>query len=606
MYRATAIATVLLGATITSITLAVPGVPQVSISNPDQHVRLAAAWVSTAEDFVDKNGTKVIGHHQIDAESYPYVRFISNWMSSKETLVKRRQLQQCWLPHMSFEQYVPYAKEVPGSDGSLLWLDLRDWGWNADAWQAVAERELYVVEPAIDHGTAEYLRQKLGATLSKEALKGRTIAAGNGTTRTEPILPAVFMVSGDQFVRDTLETNRVPSYYDLLFSRFRFKDGRQPIVSEIKGVQTVRKYVDHKGGDFIHPVTRQVTPNVKAGKYYYDVQEIYNKLEYSKGQQAKFQNFPANLTDWERAFGIDRTLDFGKESFIDLDFGAIVEGGNDQPKFGSFVTLQNRLIRVLSGPLGGHLETFDVLETTGPRDYTEALIFGGKVFKKGNGAVAVRDAGEILSYLKNGAQAGLLIDKNENRVEVAGNNVAFDQGSTTMRKDVRDMGSCLVCHAPSGGYIEPKNKVTDAKFNELVALKFKDPVKRNRVQGYFREQSYAVKGFQDGYLKFIAETTGYNDLGKPWTGIQFSKEVETFRREYDNALTLEQCASICGMPPQELTRLLVKLPFTRAGVLARGGTVPRRTFEVDLYPNIAILRALEVSKGQGNVKQVDN
>ena len=111
------------------------------------------------------------------------------------------------------------------------------------------------------------------------------------------------------------------------------------------------------------------------------------------------RNFPRDETDWNRAFGVDLVKTFAKDTEVDLDFGAVVAGGRDHPGVGSIVALNNRLVVTVQGPYGAAMKTFDVTETSGRKDYSETLIFAGGKFKKGKGAVAVNDGGELLAYL---------------------------------------------------------------------------------------------------------------------------------------------------------------------------------------------------------------
>lgn len=594
-----------------------PGVPPASIPNPDFHVRSAAAYVSTAEDYLAPDGKKVEGHHAFDTEDMPYVRFISFWnVPDPDYLITLRLLLNVWCQQMSFNTHTELPKEVPGTDGKLVWIDLRDYRWNPAAWQAVAERERYLLEPWIDHEQTEYLRRKLVAPLSDAAFKGRVIAAGAGTTRTEVVLPAGTMVTGIQFLRDTMETDRVPSYYDLLFAEFRYKQVRvdggaveKPVVALVPAVgEFYRDLGDGRGvrinnGDPL-PTDAKVYQWVNEGWKLYTPAVVAVQRELPTGKiAAQFADFPANLADWEKAFGVDRVRDVMRERKIDLDFGSIVDGGEDS-KNGSMVALRNRLLVTVVGPLGAHMETYDVKEATGVRDFSEATIFGGKKFVPGSGVVAVRDAAEILSYLPNGGQAGLLVNGAGLRQEFAPNDIALDGGATGMDRRVRNVGSCVVCHAPSGGWIPPNDAIRESEAKG-VRVKFKDREQEIRFKGFIADQSRRMKAWTEPYLDLIERTTRLpladGKPGKGWSGSQFAKEVERFRRYYDVPVTLELAAAEVGVPVVELKRLLLKMPFNRGRRLAHGIACPRRTWEVDLFPNVQILRQAEVDEAKKGV-----
>src|SRR5688572_10475626 len=106
MYRLLSVSVLVLGLFLAYVPYGetVPGVPEVPISNPDQHARLAAAFIATNDGFV-KDGTLVQGHHTVSPEQYPYVRFLSYWWTPQGNLQHERELLNCWINHMSFNQY---------------------------------------------------------------------------------------------------------------------------------------------------------------------------------------------------------------------------------------------------------------------------------------------------------------------------------------------------------------------------------------------------------------------------------------------------------------------------------------------------------------------
>ena len=617
--------------------ISIPGVPPVKVNNPDAAIRCAAAFVATNFDWEDAKGNLVKGHHAFQEDQTCRIRFFSLWdVAPAEQAQTYSRLLGWWVNQMSFEAFPQIPRVVPGTDGRLLWFDLADYRWNSASWRAVAERELYLVEPLIDHENTEYLRRRLVAPLSDEAKKGREVAIGQGRTERKLLLPAGVMVTATQFIRDTLETDRSDSYYDLLFSEFRFTD---VVVEggayESKKVEKTRKETP------VAPLVPKTPKLYVAGENNFSV-ELKPGLPFPEGKTvfqwldekfvvweipkprpvveeetvvtrrrslpqgkitAKFVNFPKDEEDWEKAFGIDKVKAHMKERKIDLDFGAVVEGGQDNPKGGSIVALQNRLLVTVVGPYGAAMETYDVKQATGVKDFSESLIFAGGHFSPGEGAKAFRDAGELLAYLPNGGQAGLLVDGAGKRIEVAGGNIAEDTGSTTKRKDVRNVGSCIVCHAPDGGYIPPNDVIADGA-SKGIRVKFKDRLQENRVRGFFRDQKAKIAAFQQPYLELLEQTTrlaAKDPKGKPtpgWKGVQLAKEVEAFRKWYDSPLDLKTAAASLGMPEANLKKYLALSPLNRAQQLLKGRSVPRRVWEVDLAPNLSLIRQAEVDEAE--------
>ena len=614
----------------------VPGVPPAKIASPDLILRCAAAFVATNDDWADKSGKVQKGHHSWLPCDYCQIRFFSlHDVPTAEGVQKTRQLLSWWLTQLSFNTHVEPLRSVPGTNDRLMFVDMRDYRWNAAAWQAVAERELYMLDGiSVDHENAEYLRRRLVAPLSAKAKKGRLVSVGGGLEERKLLLPVGTIVTATQFLRDAIETDRSNTYYDMLFARERFtdvvqtggaseKDGTRTVKKKIISVPLVPKspklYVDDGKGysrelkpetefppgkkvyvwrdEEFHP---WVVPPVKEEELAEEVPTRLRSLP--EGViTSTFVNFPKNVADWESAFGIDKIKAHMREKKLDLDFGAVVEGGKDDPKNGSIVSLQNRLLVTLVGPYGAAMETYDVNETSGARDFTESLIFNGKPFEVGEGAQAIRDAGELLAYLPNGGQAGLLVDGKGNRIETAGNNVAEDAASTTKDKRVRNMGSCVVCHAPEGGYILPRDVIADGRSKGLKIV-FKDREQQNRTAAFFKAQAQRVKAFTEPYQQLLAETTAIVDpktkkVTKPgWTGIALAKEFEAFRKDRDAPLDLERAAAEIGVPKEALIPLLKKTPFLRAQMLVQGKPVPRRVWEVSLYPQLQTLRQAELDE----------
>jgi hypothetical protein len=254
------------------------------------------------------------------------------------------------------------------------------------------------------------------------------------------------------------------------------------------------------------------------------------------------------------------------------------------------------------------METYDVSEKSGVKDFSESLIFGGKDYKQGAGVQAVRDAGELLAYLPNGGQAGLLVNGENKRIEVADAKFAKDttEPPTSLESRVRNYGSCLVCHSPAGGYIIPRDLVKLGT-DEGIAAKFKDHDQYLRVKAFFRGYEKKIKGIQDPYLDVVEETTRseakkgavVDKKEKGWTGAQLSAAVREFRDYYDAPLDAATAAAEMGEPVEAAKRQFALSPFNRANQLLQGQKIPRTTWEKDVLPNCQILRQAYVDEGAG-------
>lgn len=224
-----------------------------------------------------------------------YVRFASWLAVPKARLATKQAATRWWLNQLSTSPHAVTPETVAGSHGLLWALDLRDYRWNAEAWRTVARREPYFREPWIPAEAARLLRIRIGEEAAEEK---------DGTVHV------IGVVRADWLFRETLESARSPSYYDLLYAERRF------------------------------------------------------------GPKAK-TDFPANETDWNEFFGIKDAVAFIEKSKIDPRRGAVVAGSRDDPVNGSIVARQNRVVQVLRSPWGAALKTFDAKETAGDTDYSE-------------------------------------------------------------------------------------------------------------------------------------------------------------------------------------------------------------------------------------------
>jgi hypothetical protein len=523
-----------------------------------------------------------------------YVRYLSFYDLDEPADLRRHvKLSNWWNNQMSFDEYFHLLKPVRGTGSRLYSLDLRDYRWNSPAWYAVAAREPRFRQPWVYFREAEALRREAGYYDVRPGEDGTT--------------PVVVVVSGMWFLRDTLETNRSTSYYDLLFAERRFAvDGEK--THEFRFVSVKKEF--WPGG---------VDPS--DGKEYERGTYTVRTTHYRTVQDWKaydFSGFPRDEAELEKALGVDVVKAFAKREQIDVDSGALVAGGRDDPQNGSIVALQNRLVAVLDGPLGPYMKTFDVTRTAGLKDYSQSLLFAGRRFRRGEGAKAVADAGEILFYLRNGGQGGILINGEGKRVEVAGSNVANDTSDRRLNPGVRTYESCLTCHSGSGGFIPPDNLY--AKWKAAgIKLKFDTPEQRNRVEGFFRGLDKRMKSAQERYQDLVADTTQpFADEPKgtkAWNGADVAAEVLRFRDEFDGPVDARQAARELGIPEPALKWLAVRAGVEapnekgvvvqrnqRSQELVQGLSIPRSAWDDDSFRQLGLL--LEAHADDPDLKKI--
>lgn len=199
---------------------------------PDAVVRLVAEHLST----------------EIAESRWSKIRYLAFANTPAPSLAEERSVAAFWLNQLHREPVLIPLREVAKSGGRLAWIDLDELGWTAEAWKTVASREPYHREPWLDHRHAGFLRQASGLKYTAEEDHAQMV------------------VRADWFLRDTMETDRSQSYYDLLFSPERFVQGKR--------------------------------------------------------------NFPEHENDWNAVFGADVILKLLRERNLQVDKGAVVEEGS--------------------------------------------------------------------------------------------------------------------------------------------------------------------------------------------------------------------------------------------------------------------------------------
>lgn len=469
---------------------------------------------------------KAIEYIKANAKDRLYLRFLSDYNGESEEDINNLN----WtINQLHLEADVSYLKEI---FPKLYVIDLREFGWNAGAFSAVARRETYFREPFIDFNNAAELRELTGTEQDQETLHLEAI------------------VRADWFFRDAIESDRSPTYYDLLFARYRFipidYNSNEPEYVTQEEVQDWQGGVD-KDGKYYPPGKYKVEKKVKNPKYNAN----------SKVGKFKFVKFPKNEADFEKAFGVDKVFAFIKESGINTQRGAVVEGGE---KGVSAVARQNRLVAFTNGPIGIYSKTFDVKATTGKRDFAETL---QKDFEF--------DAGEILATTPCGGLAALLVNDKGDIVETADNRFATDKSDITYDARVRTPGSCFICHEKS--WIMPQNLIKEM-VEKGVDIKFKNKKDQIDARAFFLNWEKRFISWQTPMTE-LTERTFKGDPAK--RAAAFKK----YRDKYDASVNLEKAIKEIGIPKEKFLLAAGKSTKARINNLAVGIDMPRKTWEVD-------------------------
>ena len=496
--------------------------------------------------------------------------------------------------------------EIPGSDGYLIRIDIRNAAnWTRAGWEVVGNRDYLFREPWIPHRETEFIRLACGVKQDPKTLA------------------AVKVVNGFQLFRDLTETNRQDpkgvnsTYYDLLYAAERHPDGELAFEVIPKPVATPEPK-EPVGIPWPGGVWKDDGKFYPAGAFTWVKAE--EKAAYEKDLAAwkaaradstvlprvgvaggkGIKNFPATGADFEKRWGAEVKADDLKKFLIDPRFGGIAVGGENNAKGGSYVALNDRAIRLKKTDFGWAARTFDVFENTGDRDHLE------RVLEIAQGKIAF-DAGELLATLPNGAQAAMLVNGQDERVEVAASTAAqVSKPKIDKLADVRTAGSCWVCHGASNGFI-PFSEALQESIRNGLAAKPNDEKLGTQVRDFYTEWEKQIRSLQEPYQFYVEAMTSTKAEPKGWTSPTAVKEFQKARDAYDLPVTLDVAAREFGMTGKDLGKLLLDLsqgqgPLresikTRVNQLATGRQpIPRRTWEVDVAQQIGFILSATVLK----------
>ena len=481
-----------------------------------------------APPSADSHAQKLYAYYKkVGSEEAYYLRGLSYYNYAKNKAVdKRVKSMRFWINQLHLESGLTFAQEVPGTDGLLFVIDLRELGWTKESFSAIARREPWFREPKVDSATAILLRKIIGVEQDKK------------TQHAEAIIRA------DWFFRETMEADRSPSYYDALFAKFRF--GKSKTVTETVTVTPAKKetFLATDGRYYertVPAVTKEVTKKVGG-----------------------FVDFPKNEAEFEKVFAVDKFREHLKEFKIDTRHGAVVEG---MEKGVSIVARQNRLVERIITSVGSYYKTFDVKETSGKRDFAETL---NKDFEF--------DVGEILTDLPGGGMGALLVDNKGNIVQTADNRFATDTSDLKFDARVRTPGSCFICHEQK--FIKPQNLVEDMVKSGIDIL-FKKKAEAVGARAFFLDWQDKLETEQTRFTKFIQRTSGF----RPGEN---ANQLKIWRDEYDAPVTLAVAAAELGVTEADFKLIAVNSTKARILMLVRGLSIPRRTWEIDGYREMVL------------------
>jgi hypothetical protein len=492
-------------------------------------------------------------------------------------------------------------------------VDIRSARWTVDAFRAVAHRDLVFVEPNVGHELAEKVRGLIGLKQDPK------------TFHAEAVVP------GPWFLREIMETEgRSESYYDLLYAVERFGDGKYDpapagfrpynarVIADRCDVVDVGRRVLRtlgKGDGF------QVT-NPSEGGYVFGTSgrgsrgsaptEGYvlasmlsvdeERTPKATGSGFVDKNFPRDFDDWAAKWGIAEAEKFLAKERLYVKNGEVVAGAKSDPRRGSYVAYQDRVIEFLPVPTRAAgaiaMRTRDFLKTAGkgnvanqPREVALGLI--------------EEDLGEHLVTLPNGFQATLLTGAakaGRKRAEF-GDARAVHSSLDPHDVVIRIQFSCAVCHGPESGIIPPSNRKVRESLERATNLLAKYPDDRDAIESFFVGWDVNLEVWRLPLRVGLLTVTASAADPKGWSGARWAAETLAFRDWYDQPVTLEAASAELGYPrlAVALAALLEGTDTYDATALFMGAGVPRSVFDADLAPKLSLILSFARRVDSGDV-----
>lgn len=565
----------------------------------------------------------------VPADARPFVRYFWFGATPDNRLVHDVTCFSAYLNKVNSLKLIYRPSPVPGTDYRLWAVDIRDLGWTVRAFSAVARRDKVFTEPNVDHYLAEKSRRLVG------------VAQDPVTYHAEAVVPGSWFLWTIMSPGESETTN----YYDLLYANERF--GPDVIEQPIDIPAAVQNVPATIPSEPLEPAKRPWPGGVwKADGQYYPagafvyqpIEEVEqwkkdhaawlilknaanapanakqvvepNGLKLKKGvvlppgviiKGKPVKDFPTNLKEYQDRWGITANKEFVDKLGVFVDGGLVVAGSKSDPKHGSYVAYQDRVLRFTNGEFnngGAGMSTQDFLRTSGRRNPANFPVESAL-------GLLEEDAGEHLTTLPNGLQAAMLTGgakDGRKRLENADARVAHSS------LDPRDVvvwnnSSCVICHARSNGVLTPSNNKIKEAIARGVRLNFLSKFDELTVNSWLDIEEWRLEQIRTPYKIALAKATQLTPDTPPWNGTQFSEATINFIGWYNQPVDLVQASAELGVPPLvTLVALMHLLGLENAGNfdsknLFFGWPVPRTVWDDDVLPEltkvIAVMRDVE-------------
>lgn len=499
---------------------------------------------------------------ELDEHDRPYMIWLPLTMRDQEMARKYHSQWYWWVHQLSLERIPVYPKVVTLAGFSALEIDRRNYRWIDEAWAAVAREHPYYTAASVDAQTI-----KIGNQLAGYPGEHKVFLAA---------------VRADWLYDQTMDESRSKAYWRLLCGEQRFKGSSTQKTADVYEmrpkyeIRTERFW--HPGGPLRFAGGRSYSNagagywsgprKVKIGEERVLVQK--GTTTTTPGQEI---DFPETIEDLEKLMGMKTVREYSKDFHFDL-IGGTIAAGSTSDHSGSFVARNDRFFETVRTPAGWGARTYDAISTTGDTDYLEQSdrIVAGKIAFQG---------GEAFFMLPNGGLVGMLFDRQGRRIALATGDLVTNREELKYSRHaftvVGNARSCIACHMPDDGYIEPRNEIVEALKDGVEPEIFKDPALKREYLAFYRAQSREIQRYRMPYRSLIEEAT--KEAGKELTSLEMTKQTFECADSYDDPVSPAQQAWELGLDLRTYQRLAADSEDIRIGRAALGRSMPRNTWE---------------------------
>jgi hypothetical protein len=439
---------------------------------------------------------------KVAPQDRPYTRYLTIYPVAKDKRENYIRILNFWMNSLSRNPQIVLATRVPGTDDTMLRIDMRDYYWDPKAWDKLVEGDTYFLARLVRTRKVVQQAEEVYEEPIYEVRKTQVLVPnGKGTYRYE--------TKEERVQTGTRKVTRV--------KEGAAKDEQERVMA---------------AGPWIEPAVSADLIAMSQSTY-----PIMHGLVFfaETNQDDVYKKFLA-VGDKEKDF----------QKLVDGDPDVVAKLYSDRQGTVSFsgVTLRNRRLTRLPtrvGVRGGYYWfTTDTRKDAAKQNYLEILLDRGP---------ENFDATEQIASLPNGLQAYALFNNQGDRQTEAPPDIAGDKSSTNNDLRVRNPLSCVRCHVE--GIIPFKSVYPRLRKTIKIEAYLKEDLQR-LDQLYGADLADVFEFDQAIYAKAVKKATNM-------TPLEVAKLHAQVYHEWDESpVNLATVAADLGVTPEVARKVLEK------------------------------------------------